>query len=77
MEADPDEDGDEEGAGGAYGEEDDMDDEEFLQMMEAEAAQGRLGLAGVRGAPIGEQDSTIINSSQNTSLEDNFLGDAQ
>jgi hypothetical protein len=28
-----------------YGEEEDIDDEEFLQMMEQEAAEGRLGMA--------------------------------
>lgn len=57
VEADPDNDGDDDE--GAYGNEngnddDDMNDEEFLQMMEQEAAQGRLGLAGGRGAPIAE-----------------------
>lgn len=44
----------------------DLDDEEFLAMMEQEAAHGRM-LRGDR-----QQNSTIINSSQNTSLEDNF-----
>lgn len=64
-----------------YGDEDDMDgrpvlqegymdDEEFLNMMEQEAAAGRVrGLQDV----LDQQNSTIINSSQNTSLEDNFI----
>jgi len=47
-----------------------MDDEEFLNMMEQEAAAGRVrGLQDV----LDQQNSTIINSSQNTSLEDNFI----
>lgn len=54
-----------------YGNEDDdeeeMNEEEFLQMMEREEAEGRIGMP--------EQNSTIINSSQNTSLEDNFIAE--
>ena len=41
----------------------DLDDEEFLQMMEQQDLRLRAG----------QQNSTIINSSQNTSLEDNFV----
>jgi len=42
----------------------DPDDEEFLQMMQQQDLHLPAGL---------QQNSTIINSSQNTSLEDNFV----
>ena len=58
---------------GEYGDEEmmqmmggDMDEEEFLAMMEQQDALAR----GPNGILL--QNSTIINSSQNTSLEDQF-----
>ncbi len=38
-----------------YGDEDELNEDQFLQMMEQEEAEGRIGMP--------EQNSTIINSS--------------
>lgn len=55
----------------------DLDDEEFLALMEQEAmlrGNGHAGAVAHGVVPQGHNNnSTIINSSQNTSLEDNFV----
>ena len=48
-----------------------MDDDEFLQMMEQEAAAGRMNGILMQDM-LQQQNSTIINDSQNTSLEEGF-----
>jgi hypothetical protein len=56
---------------GGYGTENQLNEEDFIRMMEREANDGSVGRPRIDEND--EHNSTIINSSKNTSLEDNFM----